>query len=66
MPLEFYDHSMNLLLIDCRYAGLWLEPKEVFSHGQLYVAMSRVGDRRKLFVLSRDGRTKNVVHQAVL
>ena len=49
-----------------RYAGLFLEPKECFSHGQLYVAMSRVGDQRKLFVHTQDGRTKNVVHQAAL
>jgi ATP-dependent DNA helicase PIF1 len=49
-----------------RYAGLFLEPKECFSHGQLYVSMSRVGDQRKLFVYSKDGKSKNVVHKAAL
>ncbi|XP_042912285.2 ATP-dependent DNA helicase PIF1-like [Parasteatoda tepidariorum] len=38
-----------------------------FSHGQLYVACSRVGKPSNLFVLAPDGKTKNVVYlQALL
>ena len=47
-------------------AGLYLGEKECFGHGQLYVGMSRVGDNTKLFVYSKDGKTKNVVHKAAL
>ena len=33
-----------------------------FSHGHLYVACSRVGKPSSLFVLAKDGLTKNIVH----
>lgn len=45
--------------------GLDLE-NPCFSHGQLYVACSRVGKPSNLFVLAKDGLTKNIVHQLVL
>ena len=46
-------------------AGLHLmEP--VFSHGQLYVGVSRVGSKKHLYVLAPDGKTKNVVYQEAL
>jgi ATP-dependent DNA helicase PIF1 len=36
------------------------------SHGQLYVACSRVSKPFNLFVLVKDGMTKNIVHSVTL
>ena len=46
-------------------AGLHLE-EPCFAHGQLYVAASRVGSGRNLFVLAPDGKTKNIVYPGAL
>lgn len=45
--------------------GINLE-KPCFSHGQLYVACSRVGKPSSLFVYAPEQKTKNVVYHAAL
>ncbi|XP_071036990.1 ATP-dependent DNA helicase PIF6-like [Parasteatoda tepidariorum] len=37
-----------------------------FSHGQLYVGCSRVGDVKNLDLLAPNGKTKNIVYKEVL
>ena len=48
-----------------KVAGINLE-SHCFSHGQLYVACSRVGTSKGLFVYAKDGQTKNVVYPKAL
>ncbi len=38
---------------------------ECFSHGQLYVATSRVGCAKNLFILTKEKKTKNIVYKQV-
>ena len=48
-----------------KVAGINLE-SPCFSHGQLYVACSRVGSGRSLYVFAPDGKTRNIVYQTAL
>ncbi|UYV61785.1 hypothetical protein LAZ67_1006539 [Cordylochernes scorpioides] len=48
-----------------KWAGIDLQVP-CFSHGQLYVACSRVSSSRKLFILAPNGSTKNIVYQEAL
>ena len=45
--------------------GLYLHT-DCFSHGQLFVAWSRVGDPENLFIYTETGTTKNIVYPQVL
>ena len=45
--------------------GLYLHT-DCFSHGQLYVACSRVGYLDNLFIYTETGTTKNIVYPQVL
>ena len=40
--------------------------KPVFSHGMLYVGLSRVGNNDSIFINAADGKTRNVVYSEVL
>lgn len=46
-------------------AGINLE-NPCFSHGQLYVACSRVGSAKKLFIFAPKGKSKNIVYPLAL
>ncbi|XP_075197596.1 ATP-dependent DNA helicase PIF6-like [Anomaloglossus baeobatrachus] len=48
-----------------KVAGINLQ-SPCFSHGQLYVACSRVGTAKNLFIFAPEGKTKNVVYQKAL
>jgi ATP-dependent DNA helicase PIF1 len=48
-----------------KVAGVELQAP-CFSHGQLYVACSRVGASKNLFILAPDGKTTNVVYPQAL
>ncbi|KAL8600890.1 hypothetical protein ACOMHN_045028 [Nucella lapillus] len=48
-----------------KVAGLKLD-NSVFSHGQLYVGCSRVGNPDNLHILAPEGRTKNIVYPEAL
>lgn len=63
-PLAYYidNKSQGQTMSIC---GLDLSTP-CFSHGQLYVACSRVGKPSSLFVLAKDGLTKNIVHAIAL
>lgn len=48
-----------------RVAGLIFE-SPCFSHGQLYVACSRVGTPENLYIYAPNGKTKNIVYPLAL
>lgn len=48
-----------------KYAGIYLNT-ECFSHGQLYVALSRASSNRNVFVCAQNGKTTNIVHRSIL
>jgi ATP-dependent DNA helicase PIF1 len=48
-----------------KVAGVNLEIP-CFSHGQLYVACSRVGTGNNLYIFAPDGKTKNIAYEKAL
>ena len=49
------------------FVGVYL-PENVFTHGQLYVAFSRVRSASLLavYVTNKEGYTKNIVYKEIL
>lgn len=48
-----------------KIAGIYLE-KPCFSHGQLYVACSRMSSKHNLFIYAPGGKTDNIVYKSIL
>ncbi|CAF3457631.1 unnamed protein product [Rotaria sp. Silwood1] len=76
MPLEFKSLQFPVRLAfamsinkaqgqSLKVAGINLGTP-CFSHGQLYVACSRVGTGKNLYVFAPDGKTRNIVYQTAL
>ncbi|GFT93444.1 ATP-dependent DNA helicase [Trichonephila clavipes] len=75
MPFEFkrlqfpvrlaFAMTINKAQGSLQVCGLNLE-NPCFSHGQLYVACSRVGKPSDLFVYALDGKTRNIVYPTAL
>ena len=55
------------LVYELDFVGIYL-PQDVFTHGQLYVAFSRVQSSSAVavYINNKDGFTKNIVYQEVL
>ena len=55
------------LVYELDFVGIYL-PEDVFTHGQLYVAFSRVQSSSAVavYINNKDGFTKNIVYQEVL
>ena len=55
------------LVYELDFVGIYL-PEDVFTHGQLYVAFSRVWSSSAVavYINNKDGFTKNIVYQEVL
>ena len=50
-----------------KVSGIALQDSEMFSHGQLYVALSRCGENKNITILCDTTRkTKNIVYQQAL
>lgn len=76
IPFEYKRHQFPVKLayaktinkcqgITTKYIGIDLT-ENVFSHGQLYVALSRTGNPNNQFIYSRNHQIRNIVYKEVL
>ena len=50
-----------------KVSGIALQDSEMFSHGELYVALSRCGENKNITILcDPTKKTKNIVYQQAL